>query len=71
MASIFLGAFLTFSVSSFIKLNRSTFITNNEWSPIYQTYPLDYQAWGNAGVLLKAAKMHFGLPCQRKPLTTL
>jgi len=44
-----------FSVSSFIKSNRRNFIANNEWSPVHRINPLDYQARGNAEVLLQAA----------------
>ena len=57
MALIFLRypPFLTFSVSGFIKSNRSNFIANNEWSPIQPTsIHCIIRLGGNAGVLLQA-----------------
>ena len=58
MASIFLGVtiVLTLPVLSFIKSNRRDFIANNRVVPNSSDLnPLDYQAWGNARVLLQAA----------------
>jgi len=58
MALIFLGVpiVLTFPVSSFTKSNRRDFVANNEWSPnLSDLNRLDYQALGNATVLLQTA----------------
>ena len=53
MALIFLGVFIVFTVSilSFNKSDCLDFVANDEW-PLN---PLDYQVWGNAGVLTKTA----------------
>ena len=52
MALIFLGVVIIFTVSSF-EFQQSLLMMSGPNSPIFN--PLDYQVWGNAGVLTNAA----------------